>query len=110
MRRTLDLIEAGLDGDLPLAVLAAEVGLSVPHFTRAFRASLGVPPHRYLLKRRLERAREMLLGGGLGLADIAAAAGFSSQAHMTAAFRKEFGITPGQFRTQAGSGALRLAA
>jgi AraC-like DNA-binding protein len=94
-RRVLELIDAKLDGQLSVGTLAREAGLSPAHFARAFKESLGHPPHRVLLSRRLERARHMLEGCGAQLSDVAARAGFADQAHLTRHFKRRFGVTPG---------------
>jgi len=77
--------------------------LSVPrwrpyHFARLFRRTVGVPPHQYVLRRRVERAKELLLTGRLGLSEVALAAGFSDQSHLTRVFRRAVGLTPARFR------------
>jgi AraC family transcriptional regulator len=94
-RRALELMDAKLDSNLSVELLASEAGLSPAHFARAFRESFGLPPHRYLLHLRLERARRMLDGENAVLADIAQRAGFADQAHFTRFFKREYGVTPG---------------
>jgi AraC family transcriptional regulator len=94
-RRVLELIDAALDARLTIETLAAEVGLSPAHFARAFRESLGRPPHQYLLALRLERARRLLETTPASLSEIALRAGFADQAHFTRLFKRTFGITPG---------------
>lgn len=94
-RRVLELIDAALDARLTIESLAREVGLSPAHFSRAFRESLGQPPHRYLLALRLERARRLLATTRASLSEIAQRAGFADQAHFTRLFKRAFGITPG---------------
>ena len=96
-----ELVEARLAEDLGLAELAAEAGLSPSHFTRAFRRSTGLTPHRYLMARRVERARALLEGGELALAEVALASGFADQSHFTSAFRRATGLTPGAHRRAA---------
>jgi AraC family transcriptional regulator len=96
--RVQELIESRLEADLTLQELAAEVGYSRSHFLRAFHATTGVTPHRYVLDRRIERARQLLGQADLSIAEIAYQCGFSSQAHLTIAFRKVCGITPGEYR------------
>jgi AraC family transcriptional regulator len=98
LARVQDLIEAEIAEDLPLARLAAEAGMELNRFARAFRAATGLPPHRFLLERRIAHARGLLLGGRLGLAEVAAASGFASQSHMTATFTRHLGVTPGRLR------------
>jgi AraC family transcriptional regulator len=77
--------------------LAAEAGLSPYHFARAFKRSVGSSPHRYVLRRRIERAKYHLAAGELSLAAVALACGFGSQSHFTARFRATTGLTPRQF-------------
>jgi AraC family transcriptional regulator len=98
LRRIQEVIEDRLGSDLTLPELAAEVGLSRSHFLRAFRASTGLTPHRYLLKRRIERARRLLPRADLTIAEVADVCGFSNPAHLTVAFRKECGMTPAEYR------------
>lgn len=94
-RRVLELIDAALDARLTIETLAREAGLSPAHFARAFRESIGLPPHQYLLVLRLERARRLLETTHASLTDIAQRAGFADQAHFTRLFKRAFGITPG---------------
>jgi AraC family transcriptional regulator len=98
LRRVLDFIGAHLGGEIALADLAALAGLSTHHFGEAFRTSTGRPAYRYVMERRVERARELLCDGKRPIAEIAYAAGFSSQAHFTTNFRRVTGVTPGRFR------------
>lgn len=81
-----------------LAELASEVGLSVFHFTRAFRQTFGLSPYRYLLRRRLGQARDMLAAGETNLHRISRRCGSSSVPHLTNAFSREMGIAPARFR------------
>lgn len=91
--------------DLSLAALAREAGLSPFHFVRVFKQTTGQTPHRYLLERRLERARELLLQRAPSLAEVAAATGFCDQSHLTLHFKRAFGLTPGEYRRRvAGEG------
>ena len=94
-RRVLELIHAALDARLTIETLAGEAGLSPAHFARAFRESLGQPPHQYLLALRLERARRLLETTHASLSDVAQRAGFADQAHFTRLFKRAFGVTPG---------------
>lgn len=85
--------------DLPLAAptlaeLAQLAGLSRYQVLRRFERAYGLPPHAWLLQRRAERARTLVLGGA-ALADAAAQAGFADQSHMTRVFARQFGFTPG---------------
>ena len=73
-------------------------GYSAFHFARLFAASMGVPPHRFLSRLRLEAAMAQLTAGKLPLAEIALNANFSSQASFTRAFHRATGLTPNQYR------------
>lgn len=97
-RRAKEMMSANLDGEVPLARLAAECGLSVRHFSRAFRQSTGVPPHRWLLKRRVELAKSLLLSPAASLAEVGRACGFADQSHFTRVFSATTGASPGAWR------------
>nr|WP_037135505.1 AraC family transcriptional regulator [Rhizobium leucaenae] len=97
-RRICDFIEASLELPLTLDRLALEARLSKFHFAKMFRVSFGVSPHRYLMERRGERAKQLLRDDNLTLADVALACGFASQSHFTKAFKVECGVTPGEWR------------
>jgi AraC family transcriptional regulator len=101
LRRVRDRIEDDLANELSLNELAREAQLSRYHFSRAFRATTGRPPHRYLTERRLERAKELLRATEMPISEIALNVGFSSQAHLTNCFHRIVGITPGEFRRRA---------
>jgi AraC family transcriptional regulator len=98
IRRVLDYIEAHLTDELGLVELAAIVELSPHYFGEAFRISIGTSPHRYVMERRIKWARDLLRDEDRPIHDIAYAAGFSSQSHFTANFRRVTGVTPGRFR------------
>ena len=78
-----------------MAALAAEAGLSDAHFARAFRTTFGEPPHRLVLRWRLERAERLIARAGLAPAEAALAAGFHDQSHLTNTMRRHLGTTPG---------------
>ena len=102
LRAIVESIEEHLDADLTLERLAAAARLSVYHFARQFKAATGLPPHQYVILRRVERAKHLLQGGGdRSLAEVAAHAGFSDQSQFTRHFKRLVGVTPGQFRTRA---------
>ena len=94
-RRALELIDAHLDSNLTIQSLADEVGLSSAHFARAFKETMGVTPHQYLLHLRLERSRRMLDADDAMLSEVAQRVGFADQAHFTRLFKREYGVTPG---------------
>jgi AraC-like DNA-binding protein len=98
IRRVLDFLAAHLTDDPTVAELARECGLSSGYFARAFRQTTGVTPHQWLIRKRVERARGLMLGNGLGLADIAVVCGFVDQSHFTRVFAKLEGETPGRWR------------
>ena len=78
--------------------LAAIARLSVYHFARQFKVATGLPPHQYVIMRRVERARQLLQAGtDLSLAEVAASAGFSDQSQFSHHFKRLVGVTPGQF-------------
>jgi AraC family transcriptional regulator len=103
LRAVLALIEDRLAEDLPLAALAAAAGLSRFHFARAFRAQVGMSPHRFVLQRRCERAKRLIVTGRLPLEEVGRACGFAHQAHFTTAFRRTIGTTPGRWRQERAS-------
>jgi AraC family transcriptional regulator len=88
-------IDRNLDSPLTLEDLAFLVGRSRFHFSRLFKASTGVTPHQYVIRRRVERARE-LLRAGQAIVEVAAAVGFASQSHLHSHIQRAFGCTPGQ--------------
>ena len=87
-------IEEHLAEPVPLAKLAELAGLSTYHFCRAFKQSLGVPPHRYHTSQRIERAKTLLAKPVFSVTDIGLTVGFSETSSFTAAFRKATGLTP----------------
>jgi AraC family transcriptional regulator len=98
LRRVLDHIEARLGEELTLAELAGIACLSPFHFSRCFKRAVGVGPRRYLARRRVERARDMMRRTDEPLASIAQILGFADQSHFTNVFRRETGETPARFR------------
>ncbi|SHG24969.1 AraC family transcriptional regulator [Kaistia soli DSM 19436] len=98
----VDYIEANIDKDLDLAELSSVASMSVYHFARRFKETVGISPHAYVRRRRVLRARSLLDRQVIGLAEVAAMCGFSSQAHLTTVFRSQLGVTPGQYKRMAG--------
>jgi AraC family transcriptional regulator len=98
LRRVLAYIEEHLAEDIAVADLANVACLSIFHFTRAFAAATGVPPHRYVNQRRLESAKAMIATGRTSLSEIAHDCRFSSQSSFTRAFRRAMGMTPAEYR------------
>jgi AraC family transcriptional regulator len=95
----VEYIEEHLGAGPSLGQLAAVARLSVYYFARQFKAATGLPPHQYVITRRVERAKQLLQGDGdLSLAEIAACAGFSDQSQFSRHFKRVVGVTPRQFR------------
>jgi AraC-like DNA-binding protein len=99
-RRTLELLEKGIGGGVPLKRLAEECVLSVSHFCRCFRATFGTSAHQYILKKRIEQAQNLLLQSELSLVAIAIESGFSDQAAFTRAFASAVGTPPARWRAE----------
>jgi AraC family transcriptional regulator len=99
LRAALEYIEEHLDSELTLDAIAAVAHLSPYHFARMFKTSTGLPPHQYVITRRVERAKRLLRDGGdLSLAQVAARSGFWDQGHFTRHFKRLVGVTPKRFR------------
>jgi AraC family transcriptional regulator len=99
LRTVIDYIMENLGGSPTLEQMAAVVHLSPYHFARQFKAATGLPPHQYVIARRVERAQHLLRGDGeLGLAEVALRAGFPDQSHFSLHFKRIVGVTPRQFR------------
>jgi AraC-like DNA-binding protein len=98
LRRLTARIEQELTDNITLDDLAAEAGLSRWHFARAFQASTGLPPHEFILSRRVCRARDLLVSTDEPVAQIAVSTGFSSHGHLNKAFKKRLGLTPTAYR------------
>ncbi|WP_027051312.1 AraC family transcriptional regulator [Mesorhizobium erdmanii] len=93
--RLADFIEANLDQDLSLDELAQVAAISVSHLKVLFRRTFGMPPHRYVIHRRVERAKALLDQGKMPLSEIALEAGFAHQSHMAQSMKRILGVTPG---------------
>jgi AraC family transcriptional regulator len=98
LKAVLGYIEDNLGRDLGLGEIAAAAGLSVSHFKTLFRKSLGMPPHQYLLRRRVERAAMQLRSGNLPIGQIALENGFCHQSHLALHTRRVLGVTPRELR------------
>ncbi|TCM54431.1 AraC family transcriptional regulator [Rhizobium sp. PP-F2F-G48] len=97
LRRATDFIETHCLRGIRLEELADLTGLSQSHFSQAFKASTGMPPHQWQMKARIERAKTLLVARTASLSEVAAITGFADQAHFTRAFRKMSGTTPGRW-------------
>jgi len=108
--RTTRFIDANLDKKIAIREIAATARLSPSHFSRAFRATVGLSPHAYVIRRRIERAQQMIRGADGQLSEIALECGFSDQAHLTKLFHRVVGVSPGAWRRAHGSTGRPLAA
>jgi AraC family transcriptional regulator len=97
--RVVDYVEANLTSDISLEALAGVAALSPFHFARSFKAKLGEPPHRFVMRRRVERAKILLRTTGSPIAEIAYRVGWENVSHFSQAFRGVTGVTPGKFRS-----------
>jgi AraC family transcriptional regulator len=93
-RRLIELIDSNLDGELRLSCLAEECGLSVSHFSRSFKHSFGLPVHRYVIARKVERAKFLLRCSSAPLSEIGLECGFTDQAAFSRTFRAIVGTSP----------------
>jgi transcriptional regulator GlxA family with amidase domain len=100
IQRVTDYIDANLAATLRTERLAATLGLSVSHFTRAFKHSVGVPPRVYVLRRRLAAACDVMVASSMPLTTIAHAHGFCDQSHFTRSFHDVIGLSPHVWRAQ----------
>ena len=98
LRRIDEVIDAAQGGQIALESLADTAGMSMVAFSAAMKAANGLTPYKYVLSRRLEKARTLVETSALSLAEIAFQCGFSSQSHMTDVFRAKLGATPGKLR------------
>jgi AraC family transcriptional regulator len=98
MRRVLDYIEEHLEGNLSLEAMAAEVEISPVYLARAFKGAVGQSPHRYVLARRIDRAKELLRNTDMPVVDVALSVGFSSQSHLSHWFQRYVGVSPAAYR------------
>ena len=101
-RLAKDALSANLDGRTSIEEVAQDCNLSRSHFFRAFRQSTGKTPHQWLLERRYERARFLLLTSALPLEDIARQCGFAGLSHFSRVFTRQFGTSPAAWRRQLG--------
>jgi AraC family transcriptional regulator len=97
-RRAREFLRASIKRGVTLKEVARECDLSVSHLSHAFRRTLGVAPHKWLIEQRVALSKEKLRGDGLSLSDVAAECGFSDQSHLTRVFRRAVGVSPGAWR------------
>jgi AraC family transcriptional regulator len=101
LRAVVEYIEEHLDAGLSLEQMAAVARLSPYHFARQFKVATGLPPHKFVILRRVERAKQLLeTADDISLAEVATYAGFSDQSHFSHHFKRLVGVTPGHFRNR----------
>jgi AraC family transcriptional regulator len=98
LRRIEEYVEEHLADNLSLEELSRQLDMNVYLFVRSFKRSTGIPPHQYVLRRRVERAKELLVDPDISIADIALRCGFATQSHLTATFSRLTRLTPGEYR------------
>jgi len=100
VRKVEELVHAKMADELTLGEMAQSVGLSIAHFSRMFRKSMGETPHQFVLRRRIERSKEMLRAREVHVLDVAIACGFKTQQHFARVFRHMCGASPTEYRRQ----------
>lgn len=98
LRRVTEFIEENINSELSLADLATIAQFSEYHFSRMFKLSTGLTPHRYVMERRVARAKELLSQSQISIKEISTSVGFADQAHLTTVFKRLTGATPKQYR------------
>ncbi len=98
MRRAIEYVEAHLGDELTLSDIARALAMSPGHFAHAFRQTVGVPPHRYLLDRRIERAKSLLRGSDMPISLVAQRIGCPNPSCFSSLFHRTTGVTPGDYR------------
>ncbi|HEV3349981.1 MAG TPA: AraC family transcriptional regulator [Methylomirabilota bacterium] len=100
LRRVTEYIHAHLDGSLNLAELGAVVFMSPYHFARLFHRSTGLPPHRFVVRARIDQAIVLLAAPEPSIAQISRAVGFRTPSHFSTVFRRLMGVTPHEYRAR----------
>ena len=106
MRRATELLEAHLDGKIGLQQVADACQLSISHFARAFKQTFRRPPYKWLLERRVDKARDLMINSRLPIADIAAQCGFADQSALNRSFKRIHGVTPAIWRRRTTRGRI----
>jgi AraC family transcriptional regulator len=101
LRSVMDFIQDHLEEDVAVLTLAEKAHVSAFHFARQFRATVGLTPHQFVLRQRVQRASRLIKAGKLPLAQVAVQCGFHDQAHLTRVFRSIVGTTPGAYSRRA---------
>ncbi len=98
LKEAIDYIGDNLEKDLTLAEISGAAHMSPYHFSRLFKESTGLTPHRYVIERRVQRAKELLCSSTLPIAEIARLCGFANQGHLNRHFKRLLGVTPKALR------------
>jgi AraC family transcriptional regulator len=98
IQRALAFIDSHLGDDLKLSCMAEALCVSPHHFAHVFRQAIGVTPHQYVIRRRVERAKELLDTTDLPIVEIALSVGCANQSHFSALFHRATGLTPNAYR------------
>jgi len=98
VQEALAFIDRHLEGDLTLLHIAEALRVSPHHFAHVFRLAVGVAPHQYVIRRRVERAKELLDTTDLPIVEVALAVGCANQSHFSALFHRITGLTPHSYR------------
>jgi AraC family transcriptional regulator len=98
IRHALAFIDSHLGDDLTLQHIAEALCVSPHHFAHVFRQAVGVAPHQYVIRRRVERAKELLDTTDLPIVEIALSVGCANQSHFSALFHRATGLTPHSYR------------
>lgn len=100
LSRVLEYIEANLDRDLELAGLAATAGVSPNYFSELFKRSVGFSPYQFVIRKRIERSRQLLEDSSISIFEAGIRSGFSDHSHFTKVFRRVVGVTPTKYRRE----------
>jgi AraC family transcriptional regulator len=103
LNRVLEYVAAKIHEDLSLAALAEIAGMNLYYFSRLFKQSTGVSPHRYVLEQRISRAQQFLRSSDMTIFEVSVRTGFVDQGHFTKVFRRFVGVSPTEYRTKFGS-------
>jgi AraC-like DNA-binding protein len=98
LRRIREYIDGNIDQRISVELLAGLANLSICYFVRAFKQSMGVTPHDYLIRQRVERTKQLLSDSDMPLSEIALVAGFADQSHFSRRFRQHVGMSPRDYR------------
>lgn len=96
VKQAIDIIDATFTEQISIEVLAKQVALNPLYFTRVFHQKIGIPPHAFIIQRRIHQAK-MLIQTGMAISDVALSCGFVDQSHLSRHFKNSLGLTPGQY-------------